>query len=222
MKLPLLALSFIVVGLIFTGCNKAPKTETEKTSYALGVQFAESLKKNSIAVDEKMVSAAVRDVVKGKNLQMTNEQIQETLFEMTKKNDQTLQQEGQMQLEAGKKFYDEFVKKHSAKTTPKGVAYRVLKAGSGPVAGNEQIARIHYEGRLIDGKIFDSSKLRGKVAEFPVNAVIPGWREALTRMNVGSHWEIVVPASQAYGETGNQLIPRNATLIFDIELLGVK
>lgn len=106
---------------------------------------------------------------------------------------------------------------------PSGLAYRVMKSGSGkrPTASN--VVRVHYEGRLVDGTVFDSSIARGEPTEFPVGGVIPGWTEALLLMKVGDQWELNIPSNLAYGSRGaGGKIGPNQDLIFQVELLAIK
>lgn len=100
--------------------------------------------------------------------------------------------------------------------------YKIIKAGTGALATDTQKVKVHYTGKLLDGKVFDSSVQRGEPAVFKVNQVIPGWTEALKLMPVGSKWELYIPSALAYGEQGNQGIPGNSVLIFEVELLGIE
>lgn len=105
---------------------------------------------------------------------------------------------------------------------PSGLQIRIIKRGDGDLPDPTSMVAVHYEGRLVDGTIFDSSYARGEPATFPVNGVIKGWTEALIMMQVGSVWEIVMPASIAYGDEGTgKSIGPGATLIFKVELLSV-
>jgi FKBP-type peptidyl-prolyl cis-trans isomerase FklB len=108
-------------------------------------------------------------------------------------------------------------------TLPDGLEYRILKPGDGPRPTVNDTVTVHYMGRLINGKEFDSSYKRGEPATFPVSGVIPGWVEALERMNKGALWELYIPSSLAYGERGAPpYIGPNETLIFRVELLDIK
>lgn len=119
-------------------------------------------------------------------------------------------------LEANKKL-------KGVKTLPSGLQYRVLTEGKGPVATDSSEVEVHYEGKLIDGTVFDSSYKRNQPATFRPNQVIKGWTEALTLMPEGSVWELYIPASLGYGEQGSgRSIPGNSTLIFKVEALKVK
>lgn len=108
-------------------------------------------------------------------------------------------------------------------TLPDGLQYKILKPGTGARPTADSTVTVHYAGRLVNGKEFDSSYQRGEPTSFPVSGVIPGWTEALQRMNKGSIWEIYVPAALAYGEKGAPpVIGPNETLIFKVELLDFK
>ena len=103
-----------------------------------------------------------------------------------------------------------------------GLEYKVIKQGEGKIPGPTDKVRVHYTGRTVDGKIFDSSEQRGEPAEFPVSQVIPGWVQALQLMPEGSRWQLVIPAQLAYADRGaGDAIPPFSTLIFDVELLKV-
>jgi len=125
-----------------------------------------------------------------------------------------------------KKKNEDFLAENKGKegvvTLPSGVQYKILKEGKGAIPADTSNVEVNYEGKLIDGTVFDSSLERGKPATFSVNQVIAGWQEVLKMMPVGSEWEIYIPQDKAYGshETGN--IPPFSTLIFKVELLGIK
>ena len=125
-------------------------------------------------------------------------------------------------LKAGEDFLAANAKKEGVKTTASGLQYKVIKSGSGPSPKPTDTVKVHYNGTLIDGTVFDSSIRRGSPATFPVNGVIPGWTEALQLMKVGDKWQLFIPAKLAYGEQGPGPIGPNATLIFDVELLGIE
>lgn len=109
----------------------------------------------------------------------------------------------------------------NVKTLPSGLQYRILTAGNGPIATDTTKVEVHYEGKLIDGTIFDSSYKRGQTATFRPDQVIKGWTEALQLMPEGSTWELYIPYDLAYGENGTQNIPPYSTLIFKVEVVKV-
>jgi len=107
-------------------------------------------------------------------------------------------------------------------TLESGLQYKVIQAGEGASPKVDSKVQVHYSGTLLDGTEFDSSYKRGEPASFPVNGVIPGWTEALQLMKEGDKWQLVIPSQLAYAERGAPpMIPPNATLIFDVELLKV-
>jgi FKBP-type peptidyl-prolyl cis-trans isomerase FklB len=122
----------------------------------------------------------------------------------------------------GQEFLKENLKRAEVKSTASGLQYEILKEGTGEKPKETDTVRCHYEGRLIDGSIFDSSYKRNQPADFPVNQVIPGWVEALQLMPVGSKWRLFIPSNLGYGEYGaGDAIGPNQTLIFEVELLEI-
>jgi FKBP-type peptidyl-prolyl cis-trans isomerase FklB len=122
-----------------------------------------------------------------------------------------------------KQFFEENGNKKGIQTTESGLQYKVIKEGEGGTPKAADYVSVHYAGRLLDGTEFDSSYERNQPAEFPVNGVIPGWVEALQMMNEGSKWEVFIPPELGYGSQGaGGIIPPNAGLIFEVELLKIK
>jgi FKBP-type peptidyl-prolyl cis-trans isomerase FklB len=123
----------------------------------------------------------------------------------------------------GQAYLAKNMSKPGVVTLPDGLQYRVIKVGQGPRPSATDTVTVHYAGRLINGQEFDSSYKRGEPTSFPVSGVIPGWTEALQRMNKGAVWELTIPAALAYGEQGAPpTIGPNETLIFKVELLDIK
>ena len=125
--------------------------------------------------------------------------------------------------EEGEKFLAENAKREGVKTTASGLQYEVLEATIGQKPKATDNVRVHYEGTLIDGTVFDSSYKRGESIAFPLNGVIKGWTEGLQLMSVGSKYKFFIPYQLAYGEHGaGASIPPYAALIFTVELLGIE
>lgn len=126
-------------------------------------------------------------------------------------------------MEDGKKFLEENAKKDGIKTTASGLQYEVLREGAGPKPGATSNVEVHYEGRLLSGKVFDSSYERKETISFPLNRVIPGWTEGLQLMATGAKYRLYIPSELGYGSRGAGAdIPPNATLIFDVELISIR
>ncbi len=126
------------------------------------------------------------------------------------------------QIAKGRAFLEENAKKEGVISLPSGLQYKVLKQGDGVVPQTTDKVKVHYEGRLIDGTVFDASSKHGtEPATFRPDQVIKGWTEALTMMPVGSKWQLFIPQELGYGERAAGQIPPCSTLIFDVELVGI-
>ena len=124
--------------------------------------------------------------------------------------------------DAGRKFLAENAKKEGVVTLPSGLQYKVLVKGDGPVPTNDDKVQVNYEGRLVDGTVFDASAKHGdKPIEFKPSQVIKGWQEALTMMPVGSTWQLFIPYELAYGDRNSGEIKPFSALIFDVNLVGI-
>ncbi len=212
----------------------APKTDLEKTSYAIGLDIVRTLKGQGIDIDASFLAAAIRDASTGGQMAMTPEQVQATLGDLQKvqmakrqaqmaKVQESRKAAGETNVAEGKKFLEENKGKPGVTTLADGLQYKVLTQGNGATPKTTDTVTVNYRGTLIDGTEFDSSYKRGEPATFPVSGVIKGWTEILQQMKVGSKYQVFIPSDLAYGERGaGQDIGPNATLIFDVELLGIK
>jgi FKBP-type peptidyl-prolyl cis-trans isomerase FklB len=200
------------------------KTEQEKQSYAIGANLARKLKEQGVTFDASALAKGVKDELGGKS-RLTDAEIDETLKQLQNEvRERKVAEHKKLAAEnkaRGLAFLAENAKKEGVTTLPGGVQYKVLQAGTGEKPTEADSIHCHYRGMLVDGTVFDSSP-PGKPAYFDVYEVIPGWREALEQMPVGSKWEIMIPAEKAYGERGAApAIGPNETLIFEVELLGI-
>jgi FKBP-type peptidyl-prolyl cis-trans isomerase FklB len=226
-------LSILTLALLLISCqnnaqeNVELKTRKDSVSYAIGYNIGTNFKMQSIEADPAMVAAAMRDIMNDGETKMTEEVAQQVWMsyqqEMMAKQQQEREAAGVTNMEKGKKWLEENKTKEGVKTTESGLQYKVIKMGDGPKPTANDKVKVHYRGRLIDGKQFDSSIDRGEPAVFPVTGVIAGWTEVLQLMPVGSKWEVYIPSELGYGAQGaGQDIGPNATLIFDVELLGIE
>lgn len=199
-------------------------TDSQKFSYAMGYRMANMLQAQGItALDAEAFSAAVADVVHNRPLQLDEQAMQQAILKEQQKLQDQAQAASQQNVEKGKMFLEKNKTVKGVTTLPNGLQYMVLKSANGAMPQATDTVKVHYHGVLIDGTVFDSSVDRGQPASFALNRVIPGFREAITRMNVGSKWRVFVPSELAYGERGaGGKIGPNETLIFDIELLAVE
>jgi FKBP-type peptidyl-prolyl cis-trans isomerase FklB len=195
-------------------------------SYGIGMQIGGRLKADGAEVNLELLVAGLRDALAGGESRYTDAQLDAAFAaysrEMQAREQARAMTLGADALKAGKAFLAANAAKPGVTTLPSGLQYTVLRPGQGASPKATDTVRVHYEGTLIDGKVFDSSVQRGEPATFPVNRVIPGWTEALQKMKVGDKWQLVIPAELAYGERGaGQDIPPNSVLVFEVELLGI-
>ncbi len=199
---------------------------TDTVSYMIGTDIAKSFQTNNIQVNSEMLFAGIRDVMGGKTDRFTQEQFQTVMGRFQKEMQQKQQAESAKQAlinkEKGKAFMDENKKKEGVMQTASGLQYKILRDATGPKPTAANTVKVNYEGKLIDGTIFDSSYERGQPAEFGLGQVIKGWTEGLQLMSVGSMFEFVIPSDLAYGDRGMQTIQGGSTLIFKVELLEIK
>ena len=203
------------------------ETLTQRLSYIVGENMAHQLKNDGLELDAQSVALAVSDVMAGNQSRLTDEEKRSTV-EQVQKESQEKQMAGQAEESAknqaeGAAYLAENGKKEGVSTTDSGLQYKSLVAGSGDKPSKSNKVKVHYKGTLIDGTVFDSSYDRGEPIVFPVTGVIAGWVEGLQLMQVGSKFELVIPAQLAYGPSGSgQAIGPDATLIFEVELLAIE
>lgn len=198
-----------------------------KLSYALGLGIGRQLAQmgaEDLNIDD--FSQAIKDILTGKELQVSDQEAQKlvtTFFE---------EQEAKQRAAAAEKYKDNKEKgeawlankamEEGVVALPSGLLYQVLNEGSGKKPTAADTVECHYEGRLIDGTVFDSSYKRGESATFPLNGVIAGWTEGVQLMSEGAKYRFFIPYQLAYGERGaGQAIPPFAALVFDVELIKV-
>lgn len=211
-----------VLCITIAGCDKPDlKADKGQYSYAIGAQIGRNIKEQNITLDMKAFSAGVKDSVEGKELQLTEEVRMAALRKMSEGMREKETVVAGENLKKGQDFLEENKKKDGIKVTASGLQYKIVSEGTGAKPKATDTVEVHYRGRLIDGKEFDSSYSRNQPAQFPVSAVIPGWTEALQLMTVGSKYELTIPANLGYGERGNPSIPPNSVLLFDVELLQI-
>ena len=229
MKTRILVIAFGLMLVTSTALAAEPTELTnpvDKASYAIGMDIAFSLKRNSVEADPDVLGKAIKDVLTGQKTLLTDQEAMTILGEMQKEMVAKKQEKdkalGDKNKTEGAAFLAENSTKEGVKTLPSGLQYKVITEGNGKSPGQTDTVTVQYAGRLIDGTEFDSSVKRGQAATFALNGVIKGWTEALQLMKEGSKWEIFMPSELAYGEKGGGPIGPNATLIFDVELVSVQ
>lgn len=237
MKKNLFAVSVLALAIALTGCknDKAEtkaltineqSSEVQKAGYALGFEMGTNAKEVMDDLDLDAVQQGLKDAYAGKEMALDKEKLSEAIeVYMKRKQEEAvkkMEEKAKTNKSAGEAFLAENAKKEGVKTTASGLQYKVITEGTGKSPKATDSVVVHYEGKLIDGKVFDSSYERGEPIEFPLNQVIAGWTEGLQLMKEGGTYELYIPSDLAYGETGNPGIEPNSTLIFKIELLDEK
>jgi len=195
-------------------------TLEKRLSYTVGGQIGQQLEMENIPVEREALFQGIRDFLDKKEPQLDFVAQQKTVSEFQQALDTELQEKHSRNLLQGQAFMKANATKRGVKATNSGLQYQVLTAGKGEKPAANANVKVSYEGRLVDGTVFDSTQ-GGEPAYMSIIQVIPGWQEALPMMSVGSKWQLVIPPQLAYGEQGSSAIPPNATLIFDVELLEI-
>ena len=200
----------------------------DKFSYALGLGIGQQLKqmglKDTLVIED--FAASIVDVLQDNDLKVSNQEAQVIVSSFFQKKEEEMKaaqaEAGKAAKKEGEAFLAENAKKEGITVTKSGLQYEVLQEGAGKQPKATDTVRCHYEGRLLDGTIFDSSYKRNEPADFGLQQVIAGWTEGVQLMSEGAKYRFYIPYMLAYGEGGaGAMIPPFATLIFDIELIKV-
>jgi FKBP-type peptidyl-prolyl cis-trans isomerase len=222
-----------LLALAMLGCQntggKRTKLENkvDSVSYMIGFNVGRNLGRDSIKIIEDAFilglnnasADSAKRLMPDSVLQVVMDEFQSDMQMRQMANMKALAEKNKA---AGDAFLAENKSKEGVVTLPSGLQYKVLAEGKGASPKASQTVSANYRGTFIDGKEFDNSASHGGPAQFKVSEVIPAWGEALQKMKVGSKWMVWAPANLAYGEHGSRGIPPNSTLVFEIELLGIK
>ncbi len=218
-----LVVAFSLIAPQLWAQEKAPKkielkTDQDKATYAFGVSAAKSIRHQfetmGLTLDSETLLRGFRDGLGSGKLALTDDEMNAAFQAVEEEVSKRNAEESDTFLTANKK-------KKDVTTLPSGLQYKVLKKGSGKSPSGRDVVTVNYRGRLLNGKEFDSSYARKEPLTIPVAKTILGWVEALPLMQVGSKWELYIPADLAYGPIGTDTIPPNAALVFEVELLDV-
>jgi len=213
---------------VFWGCKGSSGSSQEKAnfdrdaSYALGLNIGSGLRdglsSDNISPDINEFMKGMKDGILGKDprfpLDEARDKIEAAFNALTEERNKDAQQK---EID----FLAENAKKPGIQITPSGMQYEVLVEGNGPKPKDDSYVKVHYEGRLIDGTLFDNSYERQEPALFALSDVIQGWSEGLKLMNVGSKYKLYIPSEIGYGSMGYGPIPAYSTLIFTVELIEI-
>ena len=222
MRILLASMLVLVLGFSVACSKKADlKNEDNKTLYAVGNMFGQRLQTFELTDAEiDALLMGMKDALKNSKAAVDVNNQQTKIQELFQKK---MAVRSEKEKKTGAEFLEGFVKKESAQKTQSGIAYKMIKEGTGKQPKATDVVKVHYHGTLIDGTVFDSSIERGKEVEFPLDRVIKGWTEAVQLLKEGGKIKVVIPSDLAYGDVGAPpKIPGGATLVFEIELFEVK
>lgn len=229
-SVPMIAASTGLIVFLFSGFSaladeKKFETDPQKEAYSLGVVVASQALAGLGEVDQEAFIAGVTDVVKKNHFVLTDSQITESLTRFDERRAQEVQAALASMIEsnrtAGEAFRKNFAEDPKVETLASGLQYKVLQSGEGDTPQSDSTVTIHYRGTLVDGREIDSSYSRNEPVTIQVDQVIPGWTQALTRMPVGSKWQVVLPPELAYGDMGaGEFVEPGSTVVFEMELIS--
>lgn len=204
--------------------NKSP--EAEQVGYSFGYLMGKSNADSLQGIDLDAFSVGLKAAAAGKQATLSEEDMARVLTQFKRQAEAkeliTLKKQADENAKIGQAFLAENAKKPGIKTTKSGLQYQILQEGKGKSPSANSNVRVHYEGRLIDGTVFDSSIARNQPVVFRTTQVITGWTEGLQLMKEGAKYRFFIPAELAYGQIGSgDVIEPNSTLIFDVELLEI-
>lgn len=202
------------------------KTKVDTLSYSLGMQFGKDLMQNNVQINPEIFSKALADILNKNIPLLSDEQVQEAIMnlnnELRQKDMENQKVISEGNLQKAKEFLQKNSQQAGVKVTPSGLQYKEIVAGTGITPAAEDTVEVHYTGKLIDGKVFDSSVERGQTIKFPLNQVIKGWTEGLQLMKEGGKAMLFIPPDLGYGDRGaGGVIGPNEALIFEVELIKV-
>jgi FKBP-type peptidyl-prolyl cis-trans isomerase FklB len=203
------------------------KTQKEKLSYAIGMEMGKGVKSQGLDVDPAIMTQGLNDAISGGKSLMSEDELRQVISSLQQEIRQKQMQAQEAAAAENKAKGDAFLAEHGKKegvvVLPDGLQYKILAAGQGKKPAETDTVLCNYKGSFLDGTEFDSSAKAGKPVPFEVKNVIPGFKEVLQLMPVGSKWQVVVPSNLAYGERGaGGVIGPNSTLVFEIELVSIQ
>lgn len=227
MKRNLLAASIALSIFALAGCEKEPELSDpiQQASYGIGLNMGESLMNDGLDdIDPEALALGMKDALAGEESRVGDEDLTAAFEALQTRAQERAASLGEEAAQANVDFLAENAEVEGVVTTDSGLQYQVLEEGEGETTpGPDDVVTVHYEGRLLNGTVFDSSVSRGEPVDLPVSGVIPGWVEVLQLMNVGDKFKVTIPSELAYGEASpSPVIPPNSILVFEMELLGIQ
>ena len=203
------------------------QTIEQKASYGLGLTIGQNLKADGVEVIPEILAQGIIDVLKGRKSRLPDDQLRTAMMafekQMQAKREAVTKSASTRNRKQAQAFLAANKKKPGVKSLPGGLQYQVLRPGKGRSPAATNTVKAHYHGTLINGTVFDSSVQRKEPIDFPLNQVIPGWTQAVTKMKVGGKWRLFIPPDLAYGDSppAGAPIEPGMLLIFEVELLDI-
>jgi FKBP-type peptidyl-prolyl cis-trans isomerase FklB len=216
----------LIAGQVFAEDSAVIKTDKDKLSYSIGAAIGKNFKNEGTEVDVGLLVEGLKNSLAGDKLLVPEKDMRQLMNDYQTQLRQKMAAKRQQAVLDNKKKGEAYVADYKSQpgvvASPSGVLYKIIKEGTGRKPAESDIVEVNYRGALTNGTEFDATE-PGKPAKLKVSALIPGWKQALSMMPVGSSWHIVIPAVLAYGErgVGNDIGP-NEVLVFDLELLAIK
>ena len=216
----------ITTSLVWSADVTVLKNDKERLSYSIGASIGKNLKTESADVDINVMIEGIKASLAGGKLALSEPEIRQMMNDYQTQMRQRATAKKQQALGENKRLGEAYLARFKAQegvlSLPSGVLYKIIKAGKGKTPMEHDMVEVNYRGALINGLQFDATE-PGKPANLKVSSLIAGWKQALAAMPIGSKWQIVIPATLAYGErgVGNDIGP-NEVLVFDVELLAIK
>lgn len=233
MKRNLLAATVALSIVTLMGCNQQKEPELtpltssiQQASYGMGLNMGQGLAQDGLTdLDIDAMTLGLQDGLSGSAARIDEKDIIAAFTELQASLEERATETNLANQQANADYLAENAERDEVVTTESGLQYEVLESGDaeGDQPAATDVVTVHYEGKLTDGTVFDSSLSRGEPIDLPVGQVIPGWVEALQLMRVGDKWKVTIPSELAYGEASpSPLIPPNSVLVFEMELLGIQ
>ncbi len=198
----------------------------QQASYGIGLSMGKSLSQDGLSdLDVGAFTLGMQDALSGEPARISEQDLMTVFQQLQSELEERADMQDQANQQAGTDFLTENGLRDGVVTTESGLQYEIIESGDaeGAQPAATDVVTVHYEGKLVEGTVFDSSLARGEPIDFPVGQVIPGWVEALQLMRVGDKWQLTIPSELGYGEVSpSPLIPPNSVLTFEVELLGIK
>ena len=198
-------------------------TNEAKIAYGIGRQIGDQLRGSDLGeLSLDHLFAAIKDALNDQPMAVPADELEAAFAQLQEQMEEKSRAAAAEEIAAGEAFLAENKARDGVQVTETGLQYEVIEEGTGNQPLASSTVRVHYEGRLVDGEVFDSSIQRGEPIEFPLSGVIAGWTEALQLMKEGAKYRLAIPAELGYGAQGaGAVIPPHATLVFDVELIAI-